>query len=70
MYLQQKITPQTANINEDIQRALKFMPIIFAVMLIFAPAGLSIYWTVNTALTVLQQYIINKQFETHAHKKL
>jgi YidC/Oxa1 family membrane protein insertase len=40
---------------------MKTMPLIFSVLLAFAPAGLSLYWTVNGWLSLLQQWIITKR---------
>jgi len=37
------------------------MPLIFSVLLAFAPAGLTLYWTVNGWLSLLQQWIITKR---------
>jgi len=37
------------------------MPLAFSVMFIFFPAGLVLYWITNNALSILQQYVINKR---------
>ncbi|MEK7772915.1 MAG: YidC/Oxa1 family membrane protein insertase, partial [Deltaproteobacteria bacterium] len=41
-------------------RIMMFMPIIFTFMFLKFPAGLVLYWLVNNALTIAQQYSINK----------
>ncbi|HSG66405.1 MAG TPA: membrane protein insertase YidC [Gammaproteobacteria bacterium] len=41
-------------------RVMKIMPIAFGVMFAFFPAGLVLYWLTNTALSILQQWRINK----------
>ena len=37
------------------------MPLAFSVMFIFFPAGLVLYWITNNALSILQQWFINKR---------
>jgi YidC/Oxa1 family membrane protein insertase len=56
MFLQQKMTPSTADPMQ--QKIFMFMPIIFTFLFITFPAGLVIYWTVNNLLTIAQQYYI------------
>jgi len=36
------------------------MPVVFTVMFVNFPSGLTIYWLVNNILTIAQQYIINR----------
>ena len=56
MFLQQKLTPSTADPVQ--QKIFMFMPIIFTFLFITFPAGLVLYWTVNNLLTIAQQYYI------------
>ena len=42
---------------------MKFMPVIFTVFMLFFPAGLVLYWTVNNLFSMAQQYVINKKVE-------
>jgi YidC/Oxa1 family membrane protein insertase len=44
-------------------KMMKFMPLIFSVLFAFFPAGLVLYWTVNGALGLLQQWIITRRIE-------
>ncbi|MEP4544837.1 MAG: membrane protein insertase YidC [Saccharospirillum sp.] len=44
-------------------RMMKFMPVIFTFMFLWFPAGLTLYWFVNNVTTIVQQYIVNRQFE-------
>jgi YidC/Oxa1 family membrane protein insertase len=37
------------------------MPLAFSVMFFFFPAGLVLYWITNNALSILQQWFINKR---------
>jgi YidC/Oxa1 family membrane protein insertase len=56
MFLQQKLTPSTADPVQ--QKIFMFMPILFTFLFITFPAGLVLYWTVNNLLTIAQQYYI------------
>ncbi|SFM29797.1 membrane protein insertase YidC [Variovorax sp. OV329] len=42
-------------------RLMWIMPLAFSVMFIFFPAGLVLYWITNNALSILQQWFINKR---------
>lgn len=61
MYLQQVNTP-TTNVDPSQQAAMKLMPIMFGVFMIFLPSGLNIYMIVNTLFTLVQQYFLNRKF--------
>ncbi len=68
MVLQQKLTPmpETGQDSEAIriQKAMfKWMPIIFGAIMLFLPAGLTLYFLVNAALSIIQQLLINKRLE-------
>jgi YidC/Oxa1 family membrane protein insertase len=45
------------------QRMMKTMPLIFAVLFLFFPAGLVLYYAVNGGLGLLQQWIITKRMQ-------
>ena len=45
-------------------KMMKIMPLAFSVMFFFFPAGLVIYWVVNSALSMLQQWFNMQQFDT------
>jgi len=59
MFLQQKMTPTTADPTQ--QRIMMFLPLIFTVMFVNFASGLVLYWFVNNLLSILQQYLINRQ---------
>lgn len=59
MYLQQKMTPTTMDPTQA--RIMQFLPIVFTVMFINFASGLVLYWFVNNLLSILQQYLINRQ---------
>lgn len=60
MFFQMKMMP-TATANPMQQKIFMFMPPVITVMLYQFSAGLTLYWTVNNLLTILQQYLINRQ---------
>jgi YidC/Oxa1 family membrane protein insertase len=55
MFVQQRITPITG-MDETQARILKFMPLVFGLMMWSAPAGLSLYYSLNTVLAIAQQW--------------
>lgn len=61
MFLQQKLTP-AANADPSQQAVMKIMPIMFGLFMLFLPSGLNIYMLVNTAVSIAQQYFLNKRF--------
>lgn len=42
-------------------RMMKWLPIIFAIMFAWMPAGLVLYWTVSNLFGIFQTYVIKKQ---------
>ena len=60
MYLQQLLNPP---VPDPIQaRILKMMPLVFTVFFLFFPSGLVLYWLVNNVLSILQHYMVNRQY--------
>ena len=59
MVIQQKMTP-TAMTDPIQQRMMMLMPIVFSVMLAWAPSGLVLYWTASNVWTIGQQALTNK----------
>jgi YidC/Oxa1 family membrane protein insertase len=57
MFWQQKITPTTADPTQ--QKIMMFMPIMITVTMLFAPAGLVLYWFVSQTWSIGQQYATN-----------
>ena len=55
----QKMTPQT-NADPVQAKIMAFMPIMFTVMLAWAPAGLVLYWFANNLVSMTQQKITNR----------
>lgn len=67
MWGQQKITPTPGmqdpeNEAVKVQKAMmKWMPFVFGAIMIFLPAGLTLYFLVNAFISVVQQYFLNKK---------
>ncbi len=59
MFLQQKMTPTTADPTQA--KIMMFLPIVFTFMFLTFPSGLVIYWLVNNILAIIQQYFVNKK---------
>jgi len=59
MYLQQKMTPTTADPTQA--KIMQMLPIIFTFMFLNFASGLVLYWFVNNLLSILQQQLINRQ---------
>ncbi|MBM4393936.1 MAG: membrane protein insertase YidC, partial [Deltaproteobacteria bacterium] len=55
MYVQQSMTPMTG-MDPAQQQMMKLMPLFFGFMMFSMPAGLSLYYTLNTVLAIAQQW--------------
>jgi YidC/Oxa1 family membrane protein insertase len=62
-FLQTKLQPPAPGMDPIQQKVLMYMPVAFAVMFVFFPAGLVLYWTVSNILQIAQQWQINKMLE-------
>lgn len=61
MYLQQLLSPA---VGDPMQvRMMRLMPIMFTVLFLFFPAGLVLYWLVNSVLSIAQQWYVIRQTE-------
>lgn len=61
MFAQQRLTPMTG-MDETQARMMKMMPLIFGFMMWTAPAGLSLYYSLNTVLAIVQQWYNTRSF--------
>lgn len=61
MFIQQWMSPNVGDPNQ--RRLMLLMPLIFTVMFVSFPSGLTIYWFVNNLLSIAQQYLINRQMK-------
>jgi len=53
---QQRITPQTG-VDPAQQKMMQFMPVMFMVFFLWAPAGVAIYWFISNLWGIGQQYL-------------
>ncbi len=58
MWFQQRANPQPTDPTQA--KIMKWLPVIFTLMLSTFPVGLVIYWTWNNSLTAIQQFTIQK----------
>lgn len=62
MVLQQRLTPMTGMDPAQAQM-MRFMPLVFALFMFGLPAGLSLYYALNTALSILQQWYNTRSYQ-------
>ena len=60
-FLQQWMMPQSPDPNQ--QRMMMLSPVIFTVMLVNFPAGLSLYYFASNLLGIAQQFVLNREFK-------
>ncbi|MES2643733.1 MAG: membrane protein insertase YidC [Myxococcota bacterium] len=65
MVLQQRMTPMTG-MDPAQQQMMRFMPLIFALFMFGLPAGLSLYYALNTVLSILQQWYNTRSYKPPA----
>ncbi len=63
MYVQQKLTPNTAT-DPAQAKMMQFMPLIFGAFMLTLPSGLTLYMLVNAIVSIIQQIILNKKLGT------
>ncbi|MCS7203776.1 MAG: membrane protein insertase YidC [Thermodesulfovibrio sp.] len=61
MFIQQKITPSTADPTQ--QKILLILPIIFTFLFLTFPSGLVLYWLINNIFGIAQQIYINQKIK-------
>ncbi len=62
MYVQQKLS-NNPGMDPMQQKIMQFLPLIFMFFFMLFPAGLVLYWVVNSILSILQQWYITRQIE-------
>ncbi len=67
MWFQQKLSANPS-LDPMHQKIMQFLPLIFTFFFMLFPAGLVLYWVVNSILSILQQWFITRQIEA-ADKK-
>ena len=63
MLVQQWMMPTTAGMDPAQQKMMKFMPLMFAVIFLFFPSGLVLYYVVNGLCRLLQQWWVTRRSE-------
>ena len=58
------LSPASPGMDPTQARMMKLMPVVFSVMFAFFPAGLVLYYLVNSGLSLLQQWVITKRMQT------
>jgi YidC/Oxa1 family membrane protein insertase len=66
MFIQQKMTPVTGDPAQA--KVMQFMPLIFLMFFLNAPAGLVVYWLVNNVLSIAQQFMVNRAYAPEVAK--
>ncbi len=59
MFLQQQVTPMTG-MDPTQAKMMRWMPLIFVFFMFQFPSGLGVYIVVNSVLSILQQWIVNR----------
>jgi len=69
MWYQQRLTPNTMT-DPMQQKIFQWLPAVMTIFFITFPAGLVLYWLVNSIFTIAQQYVINNAFEKQKAAKI
>jgi YidC/Oxa1 family membrane protein insertase len=59
MLVQARMAPASPGMDPAQQTMMKYMPLMFLVFLYNQPAGLTLYWTVQNLLTIVQTKLTN-----------
>jgi YidC/Oxa1 family membrane protein insertase len=66
-YLQVRLSPTP--IQDPVQaKVMQIMPIAFSVLFLFFPSGLVLYWLINNAIQIFQQWHMNRLLTQEAAK--
>lgn len=63
IFIQQQMMPMTG-LDPAQQKMMKLLPIVFAAFMFTFPSGLVLYFCANILLTILQQWLINRTFDS------
>lgn len=63
---QQKLSPAPADPTQE--KVMMMMPVVFTVLFVYFPAGLVLYWVVNTLTSILQQWWIMRTVDTERNE--
>ena len=67
MFVQQMLNPQPTDPMQA--KMMKILPMIFVVFMLWFPAGLVLYWTVNNLFSMTHQHLVNKRVERQMKAK-
>lgn len=67
MFAQQKLSPAPADPTQE--KVMMLMPIMFGALFMYFPAGLVLYWVINTVASILQQWWIMRTVDVAKSKK-
>jgi len=67
MFIQQRLNPAPPDPMQA--KLMMSLPFVFTVFFAFFPSGLVLYWTVNNALSIAQQWYITRAIEQAAGKR-
>ena len=59
MYVQQLLNPQPTDPMQA--KMMKILPLVFTIFMLWFPAGLVLYWTVNNLFSMVHQHLVNKR---------
>jgi len=62
MIITQRLTP-VAGMDPMQRKIMQYLPVAFAVLFAFFPAGLVLYWAANSGISLLQQWYILRQID-------
>jgi len=62
MFIQTKLTPQQTD-NKQAKIMMYTMPVVFTWISLVLPAGMTLYWFVNTLLGIAQQFYVTKKYQ-------
>lgn len=68
MFLQMRMNPTPPDPTQA--KIMMIMPLVFGAMMFFFPAGLVLYWTVNSLLSMLQQWYNTRRFTQTTNEKI
>jgi YidC/Oxa1 family membrane protein insertase len=69
MLIQSMAMPMSPGMDGTQQKIMKFMPVAYAVFFAFFPAGLALYYIVNTICRLLTQWWVYRQVDKHEARK-
>lgn len=67
MFIQQRLNPPPPDPTQA--KVMQFLPIFFTALFLNFPSGLVLYWVVNNALSILQQWFIMRRMSIDLSKK-